>query len=114
MGPSSLFAMPPPEACQIRPKADRLDTESKRAMYDEMLAHFSAENFAVDSTMDIDGVSRRQSRALERLPLNEEERKFLVSTRFDRYLHCAYHVSIVERMPHKVIYRLAEGVRPLI
>ena len=71
--------MPPPGTCCIRPKAERVDTDSKRAMYDGMLAHFSADDFMVDSTMDIEGGSRRSSRSLERLPLDEQEKKFLVS-----------------------------------
>lgn len=79
MSRASLFAMPPPETCCVRPKAERIDTDIKRAMYEGMLAHFSADDFVVDSTMDIDGGSRRSSRRLEKLPLDEQEKKFLVS-----------------------------------
>lgn len=50
-------------------------------MYDEMLGHFSAPDLALDSTMPIEGGHARSTTAVSKIPLHEEEKKFLVSLR---------------------------------
>ncbi|GHJ86722.1 hypothetical protein NliqN6_3124 [Naganishia liquefaciens] len=109
---SSLFALPPPEACEILPKADRLDTDGKRAMYDNMLAHFSADGFVVNSTMDIEGSSRRSSRTLEKLPLDEQEKKFLSKECLIRHLLAEKwnFEKAVARLEQNLVWRRAMGV----
>jgi hypothetical protein len=48
-------------------------------MYDEMLGHFSAPGLALDTTMATEGGLARGKGPALKVPLSEEEKKFLVS-----------------------------------
>lgn len=82
MNQSSLFPLPPQGHCRIKPKPNRLDTDQKHRMYDEMLGHFSAPGLALDNTMATEGGLARGKGTASKVPLNEEEKKYLVSLRF--------------------------------
>jgi hypothetical protein len=76
----TLFPLPPQASCRIHPKPNRLDTEQKQRMYDDMLDHFSAPGLVLDSSMPVEG-HHHSPAPVSKVPLNEEEKKFLVSRR---------------------------------
>lgn len=79
MSRQPLFPLPPAGTCRIQPKPNRVDTEEKEHMYAQMLHHFAADGFLLDNTMPVNGYTRVSAESLRKVPLDEEERKFLVS-----------------------------------
>lgn len=85
MSRQPLFPLPPASACRIQPKPNRLDTEQKERMYAQMLHHFADEGLLLDNTMTVDGYEQASAGSIRKVPLGEEEKRFLVSlisTRF--------------------------------
>ncbi|KAI5451856.1 Phosphatidylinositol transfer protein (PITP) [Naganishia albida] len=108
---SSLFSLPPRGSCRIHPKPNRLDTQQKRRMYEDALAHFSASALVLDSTMSVEG-HRQNAASASKVPLSEEERKFLTRECLIRHLLAEKwnYDKAIDRLERSLVWRRAMGV----